>query len=162
MITKKICMIGSFAVGKTSLVKRFVDGIFDEKYLTSIGVKIDKAEVEVDSKKVNLVIWDIQGDDDLQRIKLSHLKGAAGYILVADGTRIESIEHAINLETYLKEELGGIPFVFVLNKNDLPNWALTSEIEESLVQKEWLIRKTSAKIGDGVEDVFRELAEKII
>ena len=109
-----------------------------------------------------MVIWDIQGDDDLQRIKLSHLKGAAGYILVADGTRIESIEHAINLETYLKEELGGIPFVFVLNKNDLPNWALTSEIEESLVQKEWLIRKTSAKIGDGVEDVFRELAEKII
>ena len=87
VIQKKICMVGSFAVGKTSLVARFVRGIFSEKYLTTVGVKIDKRTVAVDDRQVNLLLWDLYGEDDFQKLKLSYLRGASGYFLVVDPTR---------------------------------------------------------------------------
>jgi len=73
MIKKKIVMLGSFAVGKTSLVQRFVNSIFSEKYLTTIGVKIDQKIVNVNDKEVNLLLWDIHGEDDYQKMVLSQL-----------------------------------------------------------------------------------------
>ena len=65
MLKKKICMVGQFGVGKTSLVRRFVDSIFDERYLTTIGVKIDRKDVTVGSDSVTLMLWDLAGEDDL-------------------------------------------------------------------------------------------------
>ena len=87
MIQKKICLLGGFGVGKTSLVSRFVHSIFSDKYLTTVGVKIDKKRVDLGSQQVDLVIWDIYGEDDFQKVRMSYLRGASGYLLVADGTR---------------------------------------------------------------------------
>ncbi len=78
MISKKVCLLGGFAVGKTSLVARFVHGVFSEKYLTTIGVKIDKRSMTVDDDELDLVIWDIYGEDDYQRVRMSYLRGASG------------------------------------------------------------------------------------
>ena len=89
MIQKKVCMIGSFGVGKTSLVARFVRSIFSEKYQTTVGVKIDKKILEVGDKQVTLVLWDIAGEDALTTVRPSQLRGASGYILVVDGLRRE-------------------------------------------------------------------------
>lgn len=96
MIQKKIVMLGSFAVGKTSLVARYVRSIFSEKYLTTIGVKVDKKEVALGDglPTVLLLLWDIYGDDEFQAIRPSLLRGASGYFLVADGTRPSSLERA--------------------------------------------------------------------
>ena len=69
MIQKKICMIGTSGVGKTSLVSRFVQSIFADKYLTTVGVKIDKKIVTVDGTEMTLMIWDLAGDDDYQRLQ---------------------------------------------------------------------------------------------
>ena len=87
MIQKKVCMIGASGVGKTSLVAKFVHSIFSEKYLTTVGVKIDKKTVKVGDDDVMLMLWDLAGDDDFQRLQTSYLRGTSGFLLVADGTR---------------------------------------------------------------------------
>ena len=78
MIQKKICMLGSFAVGKTSLVARFVRSIYSEKYHTTVGVKIDKKQVQFDGKSMNLILWDLYGEDEFQKVHMSYLRGASG------------------------------------------------------------------------------------
>ena len=86
-LQKKICMVGAFSVGKTSLVKRYVESVFSESYLTTVGVKIDKKTVIAADRTVNLILWDLAGEDDISSLRMSYLRGAAGYVLVADGTR---------------------------------------------------------------------------
>src|SRR6204780_5465239 len=119
MLKKKICMVGEFGVGKTSLVRLFVDSIFDERYLTTVGVKIDRKDVTVGSAAVTLMLWDLAGEDELTQLKVSHLRGASGYILVVDGCRAASFAKAVELQQRVAEQLGPLPFVLVLNKADL-------------------------------------------
>jgi GTPase SAR1 family protein len=80
-------MLGGFSVGKTSLVKRYVHSVFSETYLTTVGVKIDKKTVTLSDRIVNLILWDLAGEDDINSLRMTNLRGAAGYVLVADGTR---------------------------------------------------------------------------
>ena len=90
-------MLGAFSVGKTSLVKRYVESVFSETYLTTVGVKIDKKTVEVKGRQVALILWDIAGEDEVSTVRMSYLRGSAGYLLVADGTRAASLEVARSL-----------------------------------------------------------------
>ena len=95
MIQKKICMLGTFAVGKTSLVARYVHSMFSEDYQTTVGVKIDRKLVDLDDQQLTLMLWDLHGDDEFQRMRVSYLRGAAGYLLVCDGTRRSTFDHAL-------------------------------------------------------------------
>ncbi len=160
MLKKKICMVGQFGVGKTSLVRRYVDSIFDERYLTTIGVKIDRKDVTVGSVCVTLMLWDLAGEDDLAQLNASHLRGASGYILVADGCRASSLAKAIELQQRIEGQLGSLPFVLVLNKADLRDrW----EIKDAVVaEPAWAVFETSAKAGTGVEEMFLALAGKLV
>ena len=97
VIQKKICMVGAFGVGKTSLVSRFVHSIFSEKYQTTVGVKIDRKIVPHSAGDINLILWDLAGEDALTTVRPAHLKGASGYILVIDGLRRTTLEVAIDL-----------------------------------------------------------------
>jgi len=163
MIQKKICMLGAFAVGKTSLVRRFVESIFSETYHTTVGVKIDRKTVEVNGNEVNLVLWDLYGDDDFQKIRWSYFQGASGYLLVADGTRRATLDKALLLEERARQEIGAVPFVFVINKSDLAkDWELDTETEARLATKQWTILRSSAKTGEGVEEAFTQLAQKML
>ncbi len=103
MIKKKIVMLGSFAVGKTSLIQRFVSSIFSEKYQTTIGVKIDQKIVKIGSTEVNLLIWDLHGEDDYQRIKPAYIVGASGCFIVIDGTRKATLDIGIELIETVKK-----------------------------------------------------------
>src|ERR1700692_1658813 len=155
MLQKKICMLGSFAVGKTSLVRRFVESIYSDVYQTTVGVKIDKKNVKGSEKEVSLVLWDIYGEDDYQKMHWTYLRGASGYLLVADGTRKATLEKAFQLEQKAREEVGAIPFVFVINKSDLiRDWELDSGIESQMAAQGWSILRSSAKTGEGVEESF--------
>ena len=160
MIQKKICMLGGFGVGKTSLVSRFVHSIFSEKYLTTLGVKIDKKSVEVGSEHVDLILWDIHGEDDLQKINMSYVRGAAGYLLVIDGTRRATLETALQVHESAQRLIGPVPVVIALNKADLAGrW----EIDEGrLAPLGYPIVKTSAKTGAEVEATFLRLARDVI
>jgi small GTP-binding protein len=163
VLKKKVCMVGLYGVGKTSLVKRFVQSIFDEKYLTTVGVKIDRKDVTVGDRPVTLAIWDIAGEDELAQLRIANLRGASGYILVADGCRIASLEKAIDLNRRIKDLFGPLPFVLVLNKADLRDqWEIHSRDLEGLAEDGWCAFETSAKTGDGVEQVFLELTRSML
>ena len=163
MIQKKICMLGGFAVGKTSMVQRFVSSMFSEKYLTTVGVKIDKKVIDVSGRAVTLMLWDLAGEDEFQKIQTSYLRGAAGYLLVADGTRRNMLEAAFEIQERIEVEIGPVPFVLALNKADLKaEWELEDEDYSRLDELGWTSLETSAKTGEGVEEAFASLAASII
>ncbi len=163
MLQKKICMLGAFAVGKTSLVSRFVKETFSEKYLTTIGVKIDKKLVTVVDNEINLILWDLAGEDAFQKIQTSYLQGCSGYILVADLTRRASFEKVIELQRRVEGLIGDIPFVVAVNKSDLENEKdIDDAYLEELAEEGWDLTHTSAKTGEGVENIFVQLTRKII
>jgi len=163
MLQKKICMLGSFSVGKTSLVRRFVESIFSEAYHTSIGVKVDKKVVRVNDEDVTLVLWDIHGEDVYQKIRMSYLRGMSGYLLVVDGTRNQTLDDALALNERVIQEGGKVPAILVFNKSDLVDtWEVDSARESDLAAAGWNILRASAKTGDSVEKAFSQLAAAML
>jgi small GTP-binding protein len=157
MIQKKVCMVGVFGTGKTSLVQRFVHSRFSERYLSTVGVKIDRKELEIDGTGLTLVLWDLAGRDKQEDITTSYLRGAHAILYVADGTRRETCDQLPDLRSLVREAAGDVPEVLALNKSDLADqWALGRKDEEALAGG-WELVRTSAKTGVGVEDVFQRL-----
>lgn len=163
MIAKKVCMLGGFAVGKTSLVSRFVRSLFSDKYHTTVGVKVDKKSVSLPEGDVELVLWDIYGDDDFQKLRTSYLRGASGYLLVVDGTRASTLDTAEGIRAMAYEALGDVPFVLVANKADLADtWEVSDLQLQALAAQGWTVVRTSAKNGDGVNEAFSRLARAMV
>jgi len=156
-------MLGAFAVGKTSLVQRFVKSIFSEKYLTTVGVKIDKKTVKVQEQVIDLMLWDIYGEDEFLEVRTSYLRGASGYFLVIDGTRSATLETARLLHKRAREAIGDVPFLALINKVDLSDqWEIEDSQVAGLLASNWQILETSAKTGEKVEEAFMLLAEKML
>lgn len=162
MIQKKICLLGASSVGKTSLVKQFVEGIFSEKYLTTIGVKIDKKTITLENEQVQFMLWDMEGNDTYNVFQERYLRGAAGYIIVVDQTRTTSFHEGIDIHT-LARQVTDCPAILTINKNDLPaTWNI--EAPENKVYKDLFDMQfsTSAKTGENVEDMFLALAKLLL
>lgn len=163
MIQKKVCLLGGYAVGKTSLVARFVNSIFSEKYLSTVGVKVDKKQVAVDGRDVTLMIWDIYGQDEFQNVLHSQLRGMSGYVLVVDGTRRTTLETAERLSEMATQVAGSVPCVLAINKADLvADWEIDDAAIFKLVERGWTVFRTSAKSGDGVEEAFGRLTRAML
>jgi small GTP-binding protein len=163
MIQKKVCMIGVYATGKTSLVQRFVHSLFSEKYHSTVGVKIDRKIVEVNREPVNLLLWDIEGRSAEQELPPSYIRGAHGILYVADGTRRETFDQLPQLQGLVRSTVGDVPSLVALNKTDLADqWVLTKRDEAGLADRGLHRVRTSAKTGHGVEDAFRWLAEATV
>lgn len=163
MIQKKICMIGAFAVGKTSLVSRFVKSIFSEKYLTTVGVKIDKKLLNIGAQEMTLILWDLAGEDEFLQLRMSYLRGSAGYFLVADGTRRATLDKAMELQQRAENEIGRAPFILLINKADLKSeWEIQDWEIAALTEKGWAVLETSAKTGANVEEAFQSIGEKMV
>ena len=162
MIQKKICLLGSFSVGKTSLIRQFVRSMFDEKYLTTIGVKVDKKELKVNHTDVMLMIWDLAGEDAYNSLNPTYLRGAAGYIVVIDGTRGASIQTALDIHEKAQGILGSVPCVAAINKADLADqWAI-SESQIADLETRFPLYRTSAKTGQNVEALFEQLTTNML
>ena len=161
-VQKKLCMLGGFGVGKTSLVRRFVHSIFSDTYLTTVGVKIDKKTVDLAGKTVNLILWDLAGEDDLSSVRTTYVRGAAGYLLVADGTRPATLDVALSLNQRVEAEFGKLPFALLLNKSDLRDqWAISDADVAGLIDSGWWVRSSSAMTSEGVEEAFHDLAVRV-
>ncbi|MBT4139873.1 MAG: GTP-binding protein [Candidatus Latescibacteria bacterium] len=163
MMQKKVCMLGAFAVGKTSLISRYVHSMFSDKYQTTVGVKIDKKVVSVGEHDMTLILWDVYGEDDFMKLRMSYLRGAAGYFLVADGTRKETLDVAEDLKARVTDSLGDVPFILLLNKADLQdNWQVDAAAIKRLQEQGWIVIQTSAKTGDEVEAAFECLVKEMM
>jgi small GTP-binding protein len=163
-IKKKICLVGAFAVGKTSLVQRYVHSLFSDKYLTTVGVKVDKKTLDLGGGTiVELIIWDLYGEDNFQTVRMSYLKGASGCFYVADGTRPNTLAVALDLQARVEATIGKVPSIVALNKCDLAGrWEIRSPAEKQVSAKGLPFFKTSAKSGEAVEMAFSTLARLML
>jgi len=155
-------MLGSSAVGKTSLVRHYVDGIFSDKYLTTLGVKIDKKELTVADKNFLLMLWDIEGTDKYSGFQPRYIRGSSAIILVTDCTRVQTFIDAVDI---LKQArlVTDVPAVLVINKSDLSSeWNI--EDQKLLNADEEFIGTiyTSAKTGQAVENLFKTIGNHFV
>ncbi len=163
MIKKKICLLGPPGVGKTSLVARFVKSIYSENYHATVGAKVDKKTVLAGPHAVELMIWDMAGDTAERLAHSPYLRGAAGHLVVADGTRPETVEEARRLMAEVLTLHGAVPIVFAINKCDLKSdWAIgETDLAPHVYGGDPPIL-TSAKDGERVELAFITLAERML
>ena len=163
MLQKKVCMLGAFGVGKTSLVRQYVQSIFSDSYLTTVGVKIEKKTLTIEGESLIMLLWDIAGEDEVSPIRMTYLRGAAAYLLVADGTRSETLDVARSIQARVEAEIGAVPFLLLLNKADLEeSWDLAADSLATLGSAGWGTIRTSARTGQGVEEAFEELAKRML
>lgn len=161
VIQRKICLLGDIAVGKTSLVRRFVEGKFDDKYLSTIGVKISRKTLEQPDSKLNLLIWDLAGGDDFSKAGASYLRGAAGALIVCDLTRPDTINAYHYYAEQLKEISPQAKLLFLGNKSDLEDKRRLTDEQLAEASQRWdsSYLLTSAKTGLNVEEAFQLLAQ---
>ncbi|HHP7230391.1 MAG TPA: Rab family GTPase [Xenococcaceae cyanobacterium] len=168
VISQKICLIGDFGVGKTSLIRRFIEGVFSDKYLTTIGIKVSRKLIclEALAQEVDLIIWDLEGHTRFKSITPNYLKGAKGAIIVGDLSRQETLDNIQkHIDLFLTVNPQGLAII-ALNKYDLieakklaklielNNFLDNSQVIDTII--------TSAKNNTNVDKAFWELAAKII
>lgn len=163
MLKKKICMLGYYGVGKTSLVSQFVHHLFADKYQTTVGVKIDKKIVRQGATEVTLMLWDLAGEEDDAPVNLNYVRDASGYLLVADGGRRKTLDAALSMHARVESVLGVKPFLLLANKADeKERWEITDAAFEEVAARGWSVLETSAKTGQNVEQAFDALTAAML
>ena len=173
-ISKKVCLLGDFAVGKTSLVRRFVYNLFDDKYVSTIGVKVSRKTVSARRNgqivELALMLWDLAGSEEFDRVRVSYLRGADGAVLVCDLTRPETLS---SLQRYVEELRMINPearLVLAANKRDLVELKTADgevfldpqQVEAMAADLNAPCYLTSAKIGEEVEVMFRQFGQMLV
>ncbi len=159
---KKVCLIGSFAVGKTSLIRRFVSGVFSDEYLTTLGVKVDQKTVTLEGREVLLLVWDLAGSDQFAKVQQAYLAGSSGFLFVADGTRKSTLDDVVEEAEGILKLFPVVSISFLINKVDLAEeWEVTEERISELKER-YPVRLTSALTGDEVEETFLSLAREMV
>jgi small GTP-binding protein len=163
-IQKKVCLLGDFAVGKTSLIRRFIEGIFEDKYLSTIGTKVDRKNITLDQVNLTMMIWDLAGGEKFGPMMSSYYRGASGAVLVCDLTRTETLQRLV---AYAQDFWGvnpNTPLVIVGNKVDLVELrAITDDALAGVAHNcnaPYFV--SSAKTGDNVETLFHTLGQRIL
>jgi small GTP-binding protein len=172
---KKVCLIGDAAVGKTSLIRRFVYDEFDDKYITTLGAKVSKKEIDMQFSKtvktpiqVNIIlsIWDILGqkDESATLVRPMYFNGANGALLVCDITREDTFDSLQWWIESLFKVTENVPIVILGNKIDLYNQAQIyyDDLEEFSKEKDIPVFLTSARTNSNVQQAFLKLSELML
>ena len=158
MISKKIVIAGHIKVGKTSLFTRFLQNEFSNRYLTTIGVKVDKKTVEVQGQNVSLVVWDLAGEVSQDKVPRTYFLGASCVIYVYDLNRPITYRSLKADFKYLNKLLPGCLFRIVGNKKDLLSEADLKKVRTPIPTDVF----TSAKTGENVNELFDEIARELL
>lgn len=164
-VQKKILLLGDGAVGKTSLVHRFVEGVFNERYKATIGVDIFSKVVGTPNGEVELQLWDLSGQQHFSAVRSKFYNKADGALLVFDLTNKKTFE---NLDSWLTETKNGvgseIPMFVLGNKMDLADLIAVQEqeIADFANQYQWQWSRSSAKSGENVENAFTSIATVVM
>lgn len=158
----KICLLGDGAVGKTSLVHRYVCDVFDDKYIMSFGTKVSKKTVEVSDAKVDLLIWDILGQKTHESLHSAYYRGAVGALAVCDCTRRPTLDSLSSWVSGFRSVVGDMPVVLLLNKSDLPKSYSVEDVRSVASSVGGAVLETSAKTGANVEAAFTLLTERML
>jgi len=161
-ISKKIVLLGHFGVGKSSLIRRFVENTFSEDYKVTIGVHIFKKNVAIPEKNtdISLIIWDLEGNDDINNTRMSYLLGTNAFIYVYDVTRPATYQNLESELNFLNEKQKNTPITVVGNKGDLVTKTYLKQNSDVFGRLTDIY--TSAKTGDKVDTLFSKLAESLI
>lgn len=165
ILQKKVSLLGDFSTGKTSLVRRFVYNLFDEKYISTIGVNISRKIVELsDFQQIRLLIWDMSGNERFDGARVDYLRGTSGALLVCDLARQDTLEKMAYFKNRLFEICSPIPVILIGNKSDLVknDCETIRQLKEMADQNDVSYRITSAKTGEGVDETFTILAKNLI
>jgi len=164
----KVCLVGDVAVGKTSLIKRFVQDEFDDRYIATVGTKVTKKTVDVVWRgapaTLDMMVWDIMGEKGFRALlRDAYFEGSHGVIAVCDMTRKDTFYDLNNWVQMIRKQVGNVPIVFLGNKMDLTERLVVSQ--EELARMSTIHTAThyfsSAKTGSGVNEAFKSLAEAI-
>lgn len=158
----KLCLLGDGAVGKTSLVRRFVFDVFDDKYLMSFGTKVVKKEIKVGDTELDMMIWDILGQRTQDALHAAYYRGATGALAVCDFTRPDTMKNLTSWLGNFRSVVGNMPVIILGNKSDLEKRFTLSQLEEYGKSVGCDVVETSAKSGLNVERAFIELGEKLV
>ena len=169
-LSKKMCLLGNPAVGKTSLIRAFVYETFEDEYFSTIGSKVSKKEVEFfdeEAKRyyqIALIIWDIAGQQTFKHVKQAYYRGAKGALVVADVTRATTLQSLDDWIKSLIEVVGDVPLVILLNKTDLIDQIKFSlaDVQDIAARYRAKSMLCSAKTGKNVERAFLDLAKMMV
>jgi len=164
MYYKKVCILGARAVGKSSLIKRFLSAKFSDGYSATVGANIEKIVLDIDGDRVQLMLWDIQGEDRAGQAFTHYLKGASALIYVVDGTRLGTLEAAMELRKEAEDHLGcKPPSIMLFNKSDLAKrWEISSSMINDVESDGIFALLTSANEGSGVNTAFNLITRVIL
>jgi small GTP-binding protein len=158
--TRKIILSGNTGVGKTSLVSRYVHERFLDKYPSSIGVRIDRKELEIKDTIIDMIIWDLSSKSSQAEVPQSYLLRTSGVIYVVDISELSTLD---NIDTDMKffcAKLPDIPILIVANKSDKVNQAEITSIIDSMPVKPDFI--SSARDSVNVTEIFQRLGELML
>jgi small GTP-binding protein len=158
MISKKVVITGHFGVGKTSLFNRFISNTFNEKYLTTIGVRVDKKSLVIDGQEISLVLWDLAGEVSQEKVPRSYFLGASAVIYVFDLSRPATFSRLDDDLAYILSVLPGVLIRKVGNKKDL----VSDETLNTISQQTAPDFFTSARTGENVEELFTGIANHFL
>lgn len=166
----KVCLVGEHAVGKTSLIRRYVLDEFDDRYIVTLGAKVSKKELLFDAGQgapvqMDMTIWDIMGSKGFRELlREAYFHGAQGILAVCDITRYDTLEDLDSWIESVFRTVGEIPVAFAVNKNDLRDQAAfgDEQVKQATEAFDAPFFFSSAKSGDNVEAVFRSLGELIV
>ena len=158
----KLCLLGDGAVGKTSLVRRYVFDVFDDKYLMSFGTKVSKKTVALDDTQVDLMIWDILGQRTNSTLHSAYYRGAVGALIVCDCTRPETVASLSSWADGFVSVVGDMPMMILANKCDLEKVVSMTELKSFCDSIGSKLIETSAKTGANVEKTFAQIASRMV
>jgi small GTP-binding protein len=167
-ISKKVCLLGDSAVGKTSLVRQFVYNRFEEHYLSTLGVHVSRKTVSVPHPAgvvdLAILLWDIAGNNGFEKVRTSYVRGAAGALLVCDLTRPKTLDGLLAYVDLVRSISPEARLIMAANKCDLidERQLITNQVAALAHTLHAPFYLTSAKTGEEAETIFRELGSMLV